>query len=193
LLADPRSVMCGVLLGSARKSMIRGTESIQVIAAKMQEIMRMGAMLRKAKDQKGFTLVELAIVIVIIGVLASFGVPRFRDAVERSKAGEAMNYLSAVRASQERYHAREATYAADLTDLDIAIPAPKYFTVAAVAAGSTSDIEDSWSLTLTRSGASAGYGAYTVTFTEQGYDSNSSTIDGLPQINPIGSQASVGS
>ena len=49
----------------------------------------------------------------------------FRDAVERSKAGEAMNYLSAVRASQERYHAREATYADDLTNLDVQIPAPK--------------------------------------------------------------------
>ena len=143
------------------------------------------AKIRSAKDQKGFTLVELAIVIVIIGVLASFGVPRFRDAVERSKAGESMNYLSAVRAAQERYHAREGTYAADLGDLDISIPAPKYFTVGTVAAGGTGDLEDSWTLTLTREGASAGYGAYTVTFTEQGYDSANSTIDALPQINPI--------
>ena len=154
----------------------------------------MGAMLKAeaAKDQKGFTLVELAIVIVIIGVLASFGVPRFRDAVERSKAGEAMNYLSAVRASQERFHAREATYAADLTNLDIAIPAPKYFTVGTVAAGGSGDLEDSWTLTLTREGASAGYGAYTVVFTELGYDSVNSTINDLPQINPIGSQGSSG-
>jgi len=143
---------------------------------------------RAAKSQKGFTLVELAIVIVIIGVLASFGVPRFRDAVERSKAGEAMNYLSSMRAAQERYHAREATYASDLTDLDIALPTPKYFSVGTVAAGSTGDLEDSWTLTLTREGASAGYGAYTVVFTEQGYDSTNSTINDLPQINPIGSQ-----
>lgn len=152
----------------------------------------MGA-IRKAKDQKGFTLVELAIVIVIIGVLASFGVPRFRDAVERSKAGESMNYLSAVRASMERFHAREATYAADLTDLDISIPAPKYFAVGTIAAGTTGDLEDSWTLTLTRTGASAGYGAYTVTFTEQGYDPVNSTIDALPQINPIGTQGGAGS
>ena len=143
--------------------------------------------------QRGFTLVELAIVIVIIGVLASFGVPRFRDAVERSKAGESMNYLSAVRAAQERFHAREGTYADDLADLDISIPSPKYFSVGSVAAGSTDDLEDSWQLTLTREGASAGYGAYTVTFTEQGYDPDNSTINDLPQINPIGSQASAGS
>jgi prepilin-type N-terminal cleavage/methylation domain-containing protein len=139
------------------------------------------------KAAKGFTLVELAIVIVIIGVLASFGVPRFRDAVERSKAGEAMNYLASVRAAQERYASREGTYASDLADLDISIPTPKYFTVGAVAAGSTGDLEDSWTLTLTREGASAGYGAYTVTFTEQGYDTVNSTINDLPQINPISS------
>jgi len=147
---------------------------------------------RDRRRQGGFTLVELAIVIVIIGVLASFGVPRFRDAVERSKAGEAMSYLSSVRASQERYAAREGTYASDITDLDIALPAPKYFSVGTVAAGSTGDLEDSWTLTLTREGASAGYGPYTVVFTEQGYDTTNSTINDLPQINPIGSGGASG-
>ncbi len=152
----------------------------------------MGAMLNKAKGQKGFTLVELAIVIVIIGVLASFGVPRFRDAVERSKAGEALNYLSAIRSAQERYHAREGTYAEDVTTLDVSIPSAKYFTVGTIAAGSTGDLEDSWTLTLTREGASAGYGAYTVVFTELGYDTTNSTINDLPQINPIGSAGTTG-
>ena len=144
-------------------------------------------MQRKSPNQKGFTLVELAIVIVIIGVLASFGVPRFRDAVERSKAGEALNFLSAIRASQERYHAIFATYSNDIDNLDIVFPDPAYFSVGTVAAGSTTDLESSWSLTLTREGAAAGYGAYTVTFTEQGYDAVNSTIDLLPQINPLGS------
>ena len=151
----------------------------------------MGVMgkIRATRGQKGFTLVELAIVIVIIGVLASFGVPRFRDAVERSKAGESLNYLSAVRAAQERYHAREGTYASDIPDLDVSIPAPKYFSVGTIAAGSTDDIESSWTLTLTRVGASAGYGAYTVAFTELGFDADNSTLNDLPQINPISTQA----
>ncbi|TFH24655.1 MAG: type II secretion system protein [Myxococcales bacterium] len=140
----------------------------------------------RSRTERGFTLVELAIVIVIIGVLASFGVPRFRDAVERSKAGESINYLSAIRSSQETYASREGTYASDLSLLDITIPPLKYFTVGTVSPGLTGDLEDSWSLTLTRVGASAGYGPYTVTFTEQGYDPLDSTIDGLPQINPIG-------
>src|SRR6185295_9590869 len=123
-----------------------------------------------AKSRRGFTLVELAVVIVIIGVLAAFGVPRFIKSVERSKAAEAFAYASAVRSAQERYHAREGTYAATVVDLDIKFSVPKYFTVGAVAAGGTTSLQDSWTLTLTRTGASAGYGDYTITFTEDGYD-----------------------
>jgi prepilin-type N-terminal cleavage/methylation domain-containing protein len=136
--------------------------------------------------RKGFTLVELAVVIVIIGVLAAFGVPRFLKSVERSKAAEAFSYLSAVRAAQERYHARQGTYCDKVESLDISLPAPKYFTVGTVAAGSTSSLEDSWTLTLTRTGASAGYGAYTVIFTDEGFDTKNSGIAAIPDINPMG-------
>jgi prepilin-type N-terminal cleavage/methylation domain-containing protein len=137
------------------------------------------------KARKGFTLVELAVVIVIIGVLAAFGVPRFLKSVERSKAAEAFGYLSAVRSSQERYIAQNGQYANDVDNLDIQYPPLKYFTqsvptVTAGAAGTGA----SWTMTLTRHGASAGYGAYTVIFTDQGFDT-SSTIVTFPDINPV--------
>src|SRR5438270_5148397 len=88
---------------------------------------------RFVAKRKGFTLVELAVVIVIIGVLAAFGVPRFLKSVERSKAAEAFSYLAAVRDAQERYQARQGTYATDLTALDISFSPPKYFSIGTVA------------------------------------------------------------
>lgn len=138
------------------------------------------------KVRKGFTLVELAVVIVIIGVLAAFGVPRFLKSVERSKAAEAFAYLAAVRSAQERYQARQGSYAADMALLDIDVTTPKYFDVGTITAS-----EKDWTLTLTRKAGSSGYGAYTVTFTEKGLDADNSTISDADHadINPMATTA----
>jgi prepilin-type N-terminal cleavage/methylation domain-containing protein len=139
-----------------------------------------------AESRKGFTLVELAVVIVIIGVLAAFGVPRFLKSVERSKAAEAFQYLAAVRSGQERYVAKEGVYTEDLTKLDITQSTPKYFDLGTVTVTKSTDGTTNWSLTLTRKAATSSYGAYTVTFTQNGFDSANSTISDQADINPMG-------
>jgi hypothetical protein len=65
------------------------------------------------------------------------------------------------------------------------MPDPKYFSLGNIEPGSTACLEDSWMLTLTRAGASAGYGAYTVSFTEEGFAAGNSTITN--EVNPMGS------
>lgn len=139
-------------------------------------------MMNKIKKFKGFNLAELAVIIVIIGVLASFAVPRFRDTIERSKASEAFMFLEEVKASQERYHAREGKYADSLKSLGITKSAPKYYTVGIIQAGSTGSMANSWFIMLTR--RSTGGGAYTITFTEKGFEPANSTVVNLPDINP---------
>ena len=134
-------------------------------------------MSRTTESRKGFTLVELAVVIVIIGVLAAFGVPQFLKSVERSKAAEAFNYLSAIRSAQERYLAKEGLYADSSTStaLDITQVAPHYFTVGTLMQDNSVPSSPTWELTLTRISATSSYGGYTVRFTQLGFDTNAST------------------
>ena len=136
--------------------------------------------------RKGFTLVELAVVIVIIGVLAAFGVPRFLKSVERTKASEAFAYLSAVRGAQERYIAKEGIYADEISKLDITQAAPKYFdTVDAVITSNDAGVPK-WKLTLTRDATSSSYGAYTVCFTQNGFASESTILSTIASdISPL--------
>ena len=46
-------------------------------------------------NRQGFTLIELMVVIVIIGVLASLAIPRFTEASAKAKAAEAPNVIGA--------------------------------------------------------------------------------------------------
>ena len=55
-----------------------------------------------AQGSAGFSLVELTIVVVILGVLSMMAVPRYQTAVERAKAAEAFTYLSQIEGAQER-------------------------------------------------------------------------------------------
>lgn len=154
--------------------------------------------LRSSTNRKAFSLVELAVVVIIIGVLAAFGVPRFRDSVERSKASEAFAFLSAIRSAQERYQARSGIYATKLGDLDIQMSAPKYFrddagalidSTTPIDTSASVDKDPAWALTLKRDKDSSSYGEYTVVFTEKGVDTTNSTIvsdaDLNQRINPV--------
>lgn len=53
----------------------------------------------KAQMQKGFTLIELMIVVAIIGILAAIALPAYQDYTKRSKMAEVVGFMSAARVS----------------------------------------------------------------------------------------------
>jgi type IV pilus assembly protein PilE len=66
--------------------------------------------MRLNKNKSGFTLLEIIIVIIIVGVLASLALPRFFRTVEYSRGTEALTNLSAIRQATERYYLQRSTY-----------------------------------------------------------------------------------
>lgn len=65
----------------------------------------------RLNDQKGFSLVELMIVVGIIGVLATIAVPKFQSFQAKARAAEAKNMLNQIYTLQEAYHIDENKYA----------------------------------------------------------------------------------
>ena len=77
--------------------------------------------------RKGFTLLELLMVVIILGILIAIALPRYLGVVERGKAAEALNLLGTLRSSQLRYYALNDEYATSPADLDADWTTLKYF------------------------------------------------------------------
>ena len=60
--------------------------------------------LNKIKKSKGFTLIELMIVVAIIGILAAVAIPKFADLVTKSKEATCKANLGAVRSALSIYY-----------------------------------------------------------------------------------------
>jgi len=66
------------------------------------------------KNNKGFTLIELMIVVAIIGVLAAIAIPNFLNYQCKAKQSEAKSSLGTIRTAQEAYYAEYDNYSDDL-------------------------------------------------------------------------------
>jgi len=55
-------------------------------------------------SKKGFTLLEVLIVVIIIGILASIALPQYMGALKKASAAEAFTNLGGLRSSVDRYY-----------------------------------------------------------------------------------------
>jgi type IV pilus assembly protein PilA len=88
--------------------------------------------------QKGFTLIELMIVVAIIGILAAIAIPAYQDYTIRAQVTEGLNLAAAVKAGVAESYANTGSWPLDMTSLggDLAKPpSGKYVTSLKVTVG----------------------------------------------------------
>ncbi|NPV88926.1 prepilin-type N-terminal cleavage/methylation domain-containing protein [Coprothermobacteraceae bacterium] len=83
----------------------------------------------KRRNMKGFTLVELLIVLLILGILIGLAVPRYLEAVESSKTKTYCGNVRTIMSALETYrmNSNELKYPADATAVQGLLTNPQYF------------------------------------------------------------------
>lgn len=118
-------------------------------------------MKKRQTKQKGFTLIELMIVVAVIGVLSAIAVPKYQDYVEKGALGSALATATALKTNYEDYLA--VSGAAPTTSAAIGATNFSLGTISVSSAGidvtitsgggtgssvSLSRVDDSWSCTI---------------------------------------------
>ena len=95
--------------------------------------------------QRGFSLTELLIVMVIIGVLAAIGLPAYQDYTRSTKRADATQALSRMAQLQERFFTDRNAYAVNATQLGYASNTPTstggYWQLQVLAGGNTYNLQ----------------------------------------------------
>ena len=99
---------------------------------------------------RGFTLIEVMIVTIVVGVLAAVAYPSFMSQLRKSRRSDAVDAMTRVQQAQERWRANNPTYTGTLSSLTPAIAATSaggYYGVATAVTNAASN--NSYTVTAT--------------------------------------------
>lgn len=108
--------------------------------------------MKKLRPLCGFTILELLIVVIIIGILATLAIPQYAKSTERAKCSQAEGILKSMHTAQFDYYADNLQYTSAVTDLE-SYTGAKFF---------SDGSNDDWAFTTT-----GGADTFTVTATRK--------------------------
>lgn len=127
------------------------------------------------KYNKGFTLVELMIAVVIVGILASVAIPAYTQYTVRAKRAAAESFIMSVANKQEQYILDARQYATTLALLNMTPP---------------TDVSAHYGITITN--VSTTPPTYTINAVPAGAQATNDTKCGTVSINQAGTKGKTG-
>jgi MSHA pilin protein MshA len=107
---------------------------------------------RILRNQKGFTLIEIIAVLVILGILAAVAVPKYIDMAGQAKINAAMGEVSEVKSSLNLAYSKAYLTAGTQPTVTQVITASGFTSAAATNIGAAPDV---WNVTVTATGTGA--------------------------------------
>lgn len=129
---------------------------------------------------RGFTLIELMVVVIIIGVLAAISYPSYLKWTTESRRSDAFNALSRMANDLEKFYSECSTYPKDITTATRSCTAPAGPPAGSLGRGANGDLSPNqyYQLAISATGE-AGYtgptGGYVITATARGKQANDTT------------------
>jgi prepilin-type N-terminal cleavage/methylation domain-containing protein len=119
------------------------------------------------KFRFGFTLTEILIVVIIIGILATLALPMLVKTMEKAKLGEVVSNLNLIRTGEKIYFLEYATFTSDISSLNIEDPNTdaKYFDYSVL---SGADADDFTARAQRKDSAPSPYKTYYYDITKNG-------------------------
>ncbi len=77
--------------------------------------------------KKGFTLIELTLVVIIMGIIASVAVIKYGPVTEKARSAEAYSVLARIASAENVYRLEYSSYTANIDNLDIDNPSSSDF------------------------------------------------------------------
>lgn len=98
--------------------------------------------------QKGFTLIELMIVVVVVAILAAIAIPNFLEQSRKGRRADAVRSVGDLQLALERYRAENPTYACPTATCPL--PTSSYYDIGVTGANAAG-----YTITATRKSGSA--------------------------------------
>ena len=73
------------------------------------------------KNKKGFTLIEMLVAVLIIGILAAIALPQYRHVVDKTRYAALMDITKAIADANERFYLVNDRYSTNFRELDVDI------------------------------------------------------------------------